>query len=112
MGCGHEFHTKCLFQWLQKPEGTASCPCCRREPGEMERVVSHPIEEEDDEDEEDDYDEELDNFEEHLLRMTAIAMGLVMPDSQIGSCATKIQTVWRGFSVRRQYDVAKILTSL
>ena len=49
MGCGHEFHMKCLVQWLQKPDGTGSCPCCRREPGEMERLVS-PVEDEEYED--------------------------------------------------------------
>ena len=110
MGCGHEFHTKCIFQWLQKPDGTASCPCCRREPGEMERIVSHPVEDEDED--EDDYDEELEDFEAQL-RFTTIALGLVnRPNSNIGSYATKIQTMWRGFSIRRQYDAAKILISL
>lgn len=110
MGCGHEFHMKCLFQWLQKPDGTATCPCCRREPGEMERLVSP----DDDDDYDEDYDEELDNFEEQmLLRLTSIAMEIVIPpNSQIGICATKIQKMWRGFSVRRHYDAAKILISL
>lgn len=58
MGCGHEFHTKCLVQWLQKPDGTGSCPYCRKAPGEMERLVC-PQDEEDAEDEEDEEDELL-----------------------------------------------------
>lgn len=40
MSCGHEFHLKCLVQWLQQPNGAGSCPCCRREPGALEQVVS------------------------------------------------------------------------
>lgn len=42
MSCGHEFHIRCLVQWLQKPDGTASCPCCRREPTEFERLAAPP----------------------------------------------------------------------
>jgi hypothetical protein len=48
MGCGHQFHTKCLVQWLQKPDGTGSCPYCRKAPGEMERLVQPPVADNDD----------------------------------------------------------------
>jgi ankyrin repeat protein len=40
MSCGHEYHMRCLFQWLQKPDGTGNCPCCRHEPTEHERLVA------------------------------------------------------------------------
>ena len=40
MSCGHEFHMRCIVQWLQKPDGSGNCPCCRAVPGEMERLVS------------------------------------------------------------------------
>lgn len=36
LGCGHEFHIKCVGQWLLS--GSASCPLCRKESGEMERI--------------------------------------------------------------------------
>ena len=39
MSCGHEFHIRCLTTWLQKPDGAANCPCCRKEPTELERLV-------------------------------------------------------------------------
>jgi len=39
LGCGHEFHIKCVGQWLLS--GSASCPLCRKESGEMERICSH-----------------------------------------------------------------------
>jgi ankyrin repeat protein len=48
MSCGHEFHMRCLVQWLQKPDGTGNCPCCRAEPSENERLVA-PAESDDDE---------------------------------------------------------------
>lgn len=36
LGCGHEFHIKCVGQWLLS--GSASCPLCRKESGELERI--------------------------------------------------------------------------
>lgn len=36
MSCGHEFHMRCLAQWLQRPDGPGTCPCCRKPPGELE----------------------------------------------------------------------------
>ena len=50
MSCGHEFHLRCLVQWLQQPSGAGSCPCCRREPGDLERVLPPPVDEDDDDD--------------------------------------------------------------
>lgn len=37
LGCGHEFHIKCVGQWLLS--GSATCPYCRKESGEMERII-------------------------------------------------------------------------
>jgi ankyrin repeat protein len=42
MSCGHEFHMRCIVQWLQKPDGSGNCPCCRAEPTELERLVAAP----------------------------------------------------------------------
>ena len=38
LSCKHEFHLKCVVTWLQREEGAGTCPCCRAEPGEMERI--------------------------------------------------------------------------
>lgn len=51
LSCGHEFHMRCIVQWLQKPDGTGNCPCCRHEPTEHERLVAAPTDESDSESE-------------------------------------------------------------
>ena len=53
MNCGHEFHMACLVRWLQKPDGTGNCPCCRAEPTETERLVAAAASESDTESEAD-----------------------------------------------------------
>lgn len=61
MSCGHEFHMRCIVQWLQKPDGTGNCPCCRAEPVEKERLVAAPAyDDSDEEEDEDDDDESID----------------------------------------------------
>ena len=50
MSCGHEFHMRCLVQWLQKPDGSGNCPCCRAEPSELERLVAAPVDSDDEDD--------------------------------------------------------------
>ena len=58
MSCKHEFHMRCLVQWLQKPDGTATCPCCRHAPTPMEQLVPPPSDSDsEDEDEDEDEDE-------------------------------------------------------
>lgn len=42
LSCGHEFHMRCIVQWMQKPDGSGNCPCCRAEPTELERLVAAP----------------------------------------------------------------------
>ena len=59
MSCGHEFHMRCLVQWLQKLDGTGNCPCCRAEPTEMERLVAAPVAESDDESDDESEGEEV-----------------------------------------------------
>ena len=56
MSCKHEFHMRCLVQWLQKPDGTASCPCCRHTPSPMEQLVPPPSESDSDSDSDSDTD--------------------------------------------------------
>ena len=38
LGCGHAFHLKCVVTWLQREDSAGTCPCCRAEPGELERI--------------------------------------------------------------------------
>ena len=41
MSCSHEFHIRCLVQWLQTPKGSGNCPCCRKEPTALERLAPY-----------------------------------------------------------------------
>ena len=61
MSCGHEFHMTCIVRWMQKPDGTSTCPYCRAEPSEKERLVAPP-EDSDDESYEEEEGEDVTNF--------------------------------------------------
>jgi len=50
LGCGHEFHLKCVVTWLQREDGAGTCPCCRAEPGEHEQIRASGEEDEEDDD--------------------------------------------------------------
>lgn len=62
MACNHSFHFFCLSKWfISQPDDTQSCPCCRREASDLEKVpVSEDFPEESEYDSEDDDDEEDD----------------------------------------------------
>jgi len=70
MSCGHQFHLRCITQWLQKPDGTGNCPCCRGEPKEEERLVAAAVES-DSEDEDEDEPVQITN--QTLLMLAAAA---------------------------------------
>ncbi len=36
--CGHSFHFQCLFSWMSVGS-SKTCPVCRAEPSEKERIV-------------------------------------------------------------------------
>ena len=67
MSCGHEFHMRCIVQWLQKPDGTGNCPCCRAEPSNQERLVTPP-----EYDAESDYDYDYDYGPEEAMNVSGI----------------------------------------
>ena len=56
--CGHSYHFSCISHWYAKQE-VASCPCCRKEPGEKEKMPEIQYEDEEGSD-----DEEEEEFEE------------------------------------------------
>ena len=62
MSCGHEYHMRCLFQWLQKPDGTGNCPCCRHEPTEHERLVAPSADDSDSEYSDDESETDMSSF--------------------------------------------------
>jgi hypothetical protein len=57
LGCGHTFHLRCVVAWFQEQECASSCPCCRREVGELDNVPLYPDDGAEDEDEEESDDE-------------------------------------------------------
>lgn len=59
MACGHCFHIGCLARWLVKNE---SCPYCRHEANEQERIEEDKEEDESTEYEEEDEEEEQDTW--------------------------------------------------
>ena len=75
LSCSHSFHFSCLTSWFKTQTGnelTQSCPCCRHESNEHEKMATEsPVEDEDDEgddeDDEEDEDEELTEEEELAL---------------------------------------------
>jgi hypothetical protein len=52
--CGHSFHLTCISKWFSKDE---TCPCCRKETSNTEKLET--IEESDDEDEYEDREVEF-----------------------------------------------------
>ena len=46
LSCGHEFHLKCIGSWLMRSEAAATCPCCRSEPTEHERLATEDSDDE------------------------------------------------------------------
>jgi hypothetical protein len=66
LGCGHEFHLRCIVEWFNNQEAACSCPCCRREQGEFDTVPIYPEEEVEGEYEEEIEEEEEDEEEEAL----------------------------------------------
>lgn len=59
LGCGHEFHLRCIVEWFNNQEAACSCPCCRREQGEFDTVPIYPEEEVEGEYEEEEEEEAL-----------------------------------------------------
>lgn len=62
--CGHSYHFSCITHWYAKQE-VASCPCCRKEPGEKEKLPEIQYEDDSDDEEEEEVEftrAELDAF--------------------------------------------------
>lgn len=60
--CGHSYHFSCISHWYTKQE-VASCPCCRKEPGEKEKMPEIQYEDEDGSDNEEEEEEEFEEVE-------------------------------------------------
>ena len=55
MACGHSFHIGCLARWLNKME---TCPYCRHEANEHERIEEDKEQDEDSEEDDDSLEDE------------------------------------------------------
>lgn len=60
LACSHVYHLGCVGRWFQDH---SSCPLCRAEPCEKERIVADEEEEEEGEEEEEE-EEEIPSFDE------------------------------------------------
>lgn len=54
LSCSHSYHISCLSQWFSMNSDTQSCPFCRHEANETEKLHSVANDEDDDSDDEDD----------------------------------------------------------
>jgi len=65
LSCSHSFHFNCLTKWFYaQPGEEQTCPCCRHEAGELERLpMQDEVPEDSDDEEADEEDEWLDEEE-------------------------------------------------
>ncbi len=59
LSCGHHFHIGCLGRWLVKNE---SCPYCRHEANDKEKIAEDQEDDEESEYEDDEYEDEEDDY--------------------------------------------------
>ena len=75
LSCSHSFHFSCLTSWFKTQTGnelTQSCPCCRHESNEHEKMATErPIEDEDEDEDDEDEDDEEELTEEEQLALAA-----------------------------------------
>ena len=110
MACSHSFHFGCLVKWFGSQADKdlhESCPCCRHEATEHERLPEGEPEESDeesDEESEEDSDEESDaqlNF--HLVSFRNFCIKNSLSESKKNTefyAAMRIQTAWRAYLPR------------
>jgi hypothetical protein len=101
LSCSHSFHLVCLSKWFIKNE---SCPCCRHEANETEKMAPMVEEEESDEDEDEDevedYAEIIESREraEHMFRLKRWDMTKAEFEAY---AATRISALVRGHQSRQ-----------
>ena len=131
LACGHEFHMRCVSSWFQKQtegSGSQSCPCCRKETGDHDRIqVAEEMSESSsffsEEDDEDDDDVNIQIVWQRdpagnwyrTVRASVEPLtwlpGLGAPPEDLAETVTYLQAIWRGHSTRRLVDAAKTLAS-
>lgn len=85
--CGHQFHYSCITRWMcsQLDEEVAeSCPCCRKQVGDYEKIPNSLLATEFDAD-----DENEDDINE------------LMEEAIQNDIAIRIQAMWRGYRTRK-----------
>ena len=109
LSCSHSFHLKCLSQWFTKNE---SCPCCRHEANDTEKMHFVDEEEEEDEDSESDSDSDSDSetsddsdldaaaTREHARHHFIIKRATLTKASYEAYAATRIAALVRGHQSR------------
>jgi hypothetical protein len=130
LGCSHSFHLTCIVGWFQEQaakEETNTCPCCRRAAGDYDALPLPSARK---------HDEDvpavllllpLASLSVRWIRygeacwMTSDGMELWLSEwsgeaepppslmSAMLDATRKVQSLWRGFRVRREVCAAKIL---
>jgi len=91
LSCGHEFHLVCVVPWLQKPDGSGNCPCCRKEPTELERLVPAAADSDSESDSESESDSDSETVGGSTPLIEAIREGNVAEARRIiASCTTDL----------------------
>lgn len=115
MACSHSFHFGCLVKWFGSQADKnlhESCPCCRHEATEHERLPEGEpegeseadSEESEDEESEEDSDEESDaHLSFHLVSFRNFCIKNSLSESKKNTelyAATRIQAAWRAYLPR------------
>jgi len=64
--CGHSFHLRCAVGWLCQNNEKDTCPMCRHEFGDLERLPESDDVDAEDEEEDEDEDEDEEELEEEI----------------------------------------------
>jgi hypothetical protein len=108
MACSHSFHFGCLVKWFGSQADKnlhESCPCCRHEATEHERLPEGGEAEEDDEDSEEESDDDDEEESDESLTLLAQQKFMIKKDMLSETAfhayaATRIQAAWRAYLPR------------
>lgn len=130
LGCGHTFHMLCVVRWFSQQDGPSSCPCCRREAGQLDNLpMAEDLDEEAESDEEEDEDDDDMEDIEVVWHRTADGTWIRYwreahepltwkpttsepAPAELSAPITTIQALWRAHTVRSEMSAVSALIAL